>query len=313
MLMQVVTITLNPAVDWTVAVPALAIGEVNRVVDNRTSAGGKGVNVASLLADYGLHVGATGFLGRANASIFEELFVQKGIEDAFVRISGATRTSIKVVDRLSGVTTDVNFSGLSPSEAEVQAVHDGVMSIAERAKPWIVLAGSLPPGVDTDLVGRLVRRLKMAGCPVVVDTSGEALSEAVGAAPDIIKPNLRELEVLAGRSLRGLQAVREAAREVVEGGVPLVAVSMGADGALFVTDDEVVMARSPDVEVGSTAGAGDAMVAGIVSGRIDGRSLDYIARLSTAFSLHVLTRDRLTASLSTAIEYWLPQVRTERL
>lgn len=287
---EVVTVTPNPAVDWTLTVPRFTAGAVNRVEAQRSNAAGKGVNVAAALARYGRRAAATGFLGSANAAPFEALFAHLGIADRFVRVPGETRVGIKILDPASGQTTDVNFPGLSPALADVDALRSRVAELAAGSDAWFVLAGSLPPGVDAALYRDLVLALKAAGCRVALDTSGEPLRLALEAAPHVVKPNVHELEALVGRPLLTTGAVVDAARALLAGGVELAAVSMGGEGAAFVREDGAVLARPPRVRVGSTVGAGDAMVAGIVAGQIAGLRLDELARTASAFSLAALTR-----------------------
>ncbi len=285
---EVVTVTPNPAIDWTVDVPGFTAGAVNRVAGQRSRAAGKGVNVAVSLADHGLAVAATGFLGRGNAAPFEALFARKGIADRFVRVAGETRVGIKIVDPEKRETTDVNFPGPEVAPEEVRSLLERVAELAST-RPWFVLAGSLPPGVDATLYRDLVRALREAGCRTVLDASGEALRHALDAAPGVVKPNVHELEALLGRPLPTVEAVAGAARSLLARGVGLAVVSMGAEGALFVREDAVVQAVPPGVEVRSTVGAGDAMVAGIVAGELGGLPLAETARLATAFSLAALT------------------------
>ncbi len=287
---DVVTVTPNPAIDWTVTVPGFAAGAVNRAVAERSQPAGKGVNVAAALAGYGQGVAATGFLGRENVAVFEAFFAARRIGDAFVRVDGATRTGIKIVDPDRQETTDVNFPGAVVSGDHLDALRERVKALAARGNRWFVLAGSLPPGADPSLYAVLTRSITAAGCRVVLDTSGDALHHALDAAPCIVKPNLHELEALAGRALPSAADVADAARALLERGVELAAVSMGAEGALFVTRDAIVHARPPAVDVGSTVGAGDAMVAGIVAARLAGLDLAATARLATAFSVAALTR-----------------------
>jgi 1-phosphofructokinase len=287
---QVVTVTPNPAIDWTVTVPGFRAGAVNRASAERSQPAGKGVNVAAALAGFGVRVAATGFLGRDNAAAFEAFFAARRMEDVFVRVDGATRTGIKIVDPERGETTDVNFPGAAVSAADVEELLERVEMLAEGSDRWFVLAGSLPPGADATLYAEMVRSIKDAGCLVVLDTSGDALRHALDAAPHVVKPNVHELEALAGRPLPAAADVVDAARTLLDRGVVLAAVSMGAEGALFVTREEVVRARPPAVEVGSTVGAGDAMVAGIVAARLARLNLAEAARLATAFSVAALTR-----------------------
>jgi 1-phosphofructokinase len=284
---DVATVTLNPAIDRTIAVKGLVPGAVNRAEHVGERAGGKGVNVAAALAEQGHRTAALGFLGRDNEAVFTAFFAAHGVQDRCLRLPGATRTGIKIVDPVRGETTDLNFPGLTPTPADLAALTRQLDTLDAR---WCVLAGSLPPGVPVSFYAEAVIRLKARGVRVALDTSGGALREAVAVAPDIIKPNIHELSALVGRELRDDAAVLAAARDLIRGGVHLVAVSRGADGACFVTADEVVHARPPAIPVRSTVGAGDAMVAGIVAAQLRGLSLAESARLATAFSLFALSR-----------------------
>jgi 1-phosphofructokinase len=287
MTVDLATVTLNPAIDRTVTIENFTAGKVNRAGEVRSNPGGKGVNVASALADFGLCVSVTGFLGRENAADFEKLFAQKGIEDRFVRIDGQTRVGIKIVDPVRNDTTDINFPGPAPTSGDLASLRERLEAIDAR---WFVLAGSLPLGVEATFYGDLVTLLKSRGCKVALDTSGESLEKALKSGPDLIKPNIHELEALLGDRLEGEEAVVSAAQRLVAGGIELVIVSMGPEGACYVTADECLVARPPDVEVRSTVGAGDAMVAGTVAGRLRDLSLGDCARMGTAFSLEALSR-----------------------
>ncbi len=284
---DVVTITLNPAIDWTIAVPNFTAGVVNRVEQERTKPGGKGVNVACALADYGHRVAVTGFLGRENCASFEACFTRKKIEDHFIRIAGQTRVGIKITDAVQKQTTDINFPGLGPAPADVDLLHERLSKLDGE---WFVIAGSLPPGVDPTIYRDIIRTLKARDCKVLLDTSGEALRHGIEAAPDVIKPNIHELEALLGRRLETRTSVVESAKELLAQGIELVVVSMGKEGACFVTETGVIFARPPAIEAGSTVGAGDAMVAGIVASQLRNLPLADSARLATAFSMDALSR-----------------------
>jgi 1-phosphofructokinase len=266
------------------------------------------VNVASALADFGCRVAVTGFLGRENTGSFEALFAQKHIEDRFVRVAGQTRVGIKITDPVRNETTDINFPGASPTPADLDKLREQLAGINAA---WFVLAGSLPPGVDSGIYGELTVSLKARGRKVALDTSGESLERALDSGPDLIKPNNHELEALLGVTLDGEQSVIDAARRLVDRGIELVVVSMGAKGACYVTKDEAIIARSPKVEVRSTVGAGDAMVAGTVAGRLRQFSLRDCARIGTAFSLEALSRVESGISSPEAIEASMERVKTE--
>ncbi len=292
---EVVTVTLNPAIDQTVTIPHFAAGQVNRVEHAQQNAGGKGVNVASILADAGHAVAATGFLGRENAAIFEELFARKRIADRFVRIAGQTRVGIKISDPAGQQTTDINFPGQAPGTADLEALLERLDGLDGA---WFVLSGSLPPGVAPTLYADLAARLRARGRRVALDTSGPALRHALEAAPDLLKPNIHELEEALGAPLPSPAAVVAAVQPLLARGTRLVAVSMGADGACLVTRDGLAVARPPRVEVKSTVGAGDAMVAGLVAAQLRGLSLPAAARLATAFSVDAITH--IGAGISSA-------------
>jgi 1-phosphofructokinase len=284
---DVLTVTLNPAIDMTLWVPSFHAGSVNRATITRTDAGGKGVNVAVVLADYGLNVAASGFLGRDNAGIFDDTFRKRSVHSEFVRIAGSTRTGIKIVDPTTSETTDINQCGETPGPDDLSAL---LNLIHEVDAEWVVLAGSLPPGVPAEVYRDLTWTLKARGRRVAVDTSGEPLRLALEAGPDIVKPNVLELADLLGRSLESPDDILQASRDLLGKGVALAIVSLGAEGAYFVTGDECLLARPPHVDVVSTVGAGDAMVAGAVAARIARRSLADLARQATVFSIEAVTR-----------------------
>ena len=300
--LEVVTVTPNPAIDWTLTIPDFSAGSVNRVEHQHSKPGGKGVNVASALADYGHRVAVSGFLGLENSASFESLFSAKGIEDHFIRIDGETRVGIKITDPARQQTTDINFPGQTPAPADVELLLERLGQLAAASRAWFVLAGSLPPGVEPTLYRDLLHMLHACGCRVLLDTSGEALRHALDARPDVIKPNLHELEELTNIKLRTKNEIVEAARSLVRRGIELAVVSMGAGGALFITNERAILAQPPGVRVHTTVGAGDAMVAGILAGRIGGCSLAETARLASAFSLDAITRRESSMTFRARIE-----------
>jgi 1-phosphofructokinase len=286
---QIVTVTLNPAIDWTLQIPGFAAGRVNRVAGERTLPAGKGVNVAAALATAGAQrIVATGFLGRDNAAEFGRFLRERGIGEEFVRVNGATRTGIKIVDPQRQETTDINFPGAPVTDAELAELGTRIDQLAS-ARPIFVLAGSVPPGVSEAIYQQMTIHLRERGCRVILDTSGAPLQHAVDARPDVIKPNIHELEAVVGTPLRDQSDVVAAARALCDHGIGLVVVSMGADGAVFVDRRNALLARPPAIAVNSSVGAGDAMVAGIVVALLASSSLEETARVATAFSLHALT------------------------
>ncbi|WP_207481990.1 1-phosphofructokinase [Arenibaculum pallidiluteum] len=284
----IVTVTLNAAVDQTLQVPGFRAGAVNRAMAETRTAGGKGINVAAFLSGGTHRVTAAGFLGKDNTAAFEALFGRRGIEDRCLRVPGSTRVNIKIVDRAGGSVTDINLPGPRIPADSWQALQSTLEDLAEESRCF-VLAGSVPEGVPETAYAELTERLHRRGAFVAVDASGQPLREAVAARPELVKPNVHELSELVGRPLPDRDEVVEAALELAGSGIALVAVSMGADGAVLVEKGRALLAVPPAVEVASTVGAGDAMVAGIVAARLDGGDLEACARRGTAFAAGTLS------------------------
>ena len=288
--MRVLTLTLNPAIDETIRVDRLVPGEVHRARSVRYNAGGKGIDVASCLADWGLAVTVSGFLGAKNDALFEKLFKVKGIDDRFVRLQEATRVNITLVD--DAQTTDVYLTGLAVGPHELSALAGAIQEIAGEGELAVAaLCGSLPIGCPEDFYAGLTASLAGRGVKVLLDASGGALKASMAASvlPFAVKPNRAELSELAGHKLQAVEDLLPVARGLCEKGVTLAVVSMGEAGALFVTRERALVAvKSLDLQ-GSTVGAGDAMVAGIAAALLEGGGVERIARLSTAFSVGKLS------------------------
>ena len=292
---SVLCVALNPAIDQTIEVSSLRVGEVNRALRASQNAGGKAVNVASCLADYGVSVGVTGLLGRENPERFNALFDAKGIARHCLLVDGATRINTKLVDPALGQTTDINLPGPQQSPEQIAASLaqlEDVLSQHAGSVEWVVLSGSLPPGWPADTYAGLVRHAHALGARVLLDSSGAAFAQALAAGPEIIKPNRTELAEHLGRPLERAADVAAAARALIEShpGLRLVVVSMGEEGAFFVEADAMLLAHPLPVTPLSSVGAGDAMVAGIVAGQLAGLGLAEGAQLATAFAAAKLTR-----------------------
>lgn len=280
---EVVTITLNPAIDHTVFLETLGVGAVNRCERHHRQAGGKGVNVSSMLGQYGVRSVATGFLGAENPRLFEELFRRDGVEDAFVRVAGETRTGIKIVETGGRRTTDINFAGPAPGPGEIAALEETIGNLIRPGR-WFVFAGSLPPGLGAGFLHRLLSHIKTGGGLVAADTSGDALRTAIDTGVDLIKPNEHELGEYLGVSLDDPGAQVDAALRLQRERVPRVILSLGSRGALIIDSDARLLAAPAPVEVLSTVGAGDSLLAGYLAGLLTGMGPADRARLATTFA-----------------------------
>lgn len=282
---MIVTLTANPSADRAVVLSdALAPGEVQRALSSREDAGGKGVNVARVVAAAGAPARAVVPVGAHDP--YRVLLEDTGIALDLVDVAGRARANLTITDP-AGETTKLNLPGAELSPAEAQAVTDGVVSAAEGAT-WLVLAGSLPPGVPAsfyaDLVAAVRERWGAAAPRIAVDASGAALAEVVATArPDLIKPNHEELAELVGEDAAGdLDVIAEATRrahQLVPEHVASALVTLGADGALLFTAEGAWRGYAPTIQVASTVGAGDSSLAGYLLADLEGASApDRLAR-----------------------------------
>ncbi|MFJ8543108.1 1-phosphofructokinase family hexose kinase [Streptomyces sp. NPDC093586] len=279
---MILTVTLNAALDITYRVPALRPHASHRVTGVTERPGGKGLNVARVLAALGHEVAVTGFAGGTTGrAVREGLAGVRGVTDALVPVAGATRRTIAVVDERTGDTTQLNEPGPAVAPAEWNAFQ-GVYEDLLAGVSAVALCGSLPPGVPVGAYAGLVRTARAAGVPVLLDTSGEPLRRGVAARPDMIKPNADELAELTGshEPLRATQAARRrGARSVVA--------SLGAEGLLAVTPEGRWRAAPPAHVRGNPTGAGDSAVAGLLSGLVE--HLPWPDRLARAVALSAAT------------------------
>ncbi|WP_406507491.1 1-phosphofructokinase family hexose kinase [Streptomyces sp. NBC_00212] len=278
---MILTVTLNTALDITYRVPALVPHASHRVDEVAERPGGKGLNVARVLAALGHEAVVTGFAGGPSGEVLRALLAELAPVDELVPIAGATRRTIAVVDAVTGDTTQLNEPGplVSPAEWDAFVATYGRLLAGAEA---VALCGSLPPGLPVGAYAQLVRQARTAKVPVLLDTSGEALRRGIAARPDLVKPNADELAQLTG-SREPLRAARDARRR----GARTVVASLGAEGMLAASPDGLWQAAPPAAVRGNPTGAGDSAVAGLLSGLVEG--LDWPGRLTRAVALSAAT------------------------
>jgi 1-phosphofructokinase family hexose kinase len=268
----ILTVTLNAAVDRTVAVPNFRLGQRHRAVDARTMAGGKGVNVARALKLLGRPVIAAGLAGGATGTRILERLAEESILNAFTRIEGESRTNLAVVDPTSGEQTEINERGPEISEAEVDRFLEKLLYLAQGAS-ICVLAGSIPPGAPADVYGRLVSELRSLGVLTVLDTDGEPMRAGLRAEPDVVAPNAGEAEEAVGHEFNDADDLTMGLAGLLEMGAG-EAVITTADGCVAIVGDGVDRRRYEvkidPLEPVATVGSGDAFLAGYVAARYDG-------------------------------------------
>ncbi|MFJ9541668.1 1-phosphofructokinase family hexose kinase [Streptomyces sp. NPDC101225] len=279
---MILTVTLNTALDITYRLPALKPHSTHRVTEVTERPGGKGVNVARVLAELGHEVTVTGFTGGATGRMVQDgLAAVAGLVDALVPVEGRTRRTVALVDERTGDTTQLNEPGPTVTPAEWAAFQEAYEDLLATASA-VALCGSLPPGVPVGAYAGLVRAAKAAAVPVLLDTSGEPLRRGVAARPDLIKPNADELAELTG-SHDPLRATQDARRR----GARAVVASLGTQGLLAATPEGRWRATPPARLDGNPTGAGDSATAGLLSGLVE--RLPWPLRLTRAVALSAAT------------------------
>ena len=281
---MIITVTLNAAIDKSLSVPNFRIGRRHRTVEQRTMAGGKGVNIARTLKTLGQPVIATGFAGGATGTHIVEQLTDESILNDFVRIRDESRTNTSVLDPTTGEQTEINERGPSVSEREIELFRDKLLYLA-RGAAIVVFAGSLPPGVDPELYASLIHDLARMEVTTVVDTDGEPMRHAVRAEPDLVSPNVLEAEELIGHEFADEQERSLAVREIVARG-PREAIMTLPDGcfAQILVDGRPCLKRvrvTPREPV-ARRGSGDAFLAGYLAARYESRAPDQCLRFGVA-------------------------------
>jgi 1-phosphofructokinase family hexose kinase len=281
---MIITVTLNAAIDKSLSVPNFRLGRRHRTVEQRTMAGGKGVNIARTLKALGQPVIATGFAGGATGTHIVEQLTEESILNDFVRIREESRTNTSVLDPTTGEQTEINERGPSVSEREVELFRDKLLYLA-RGAAIVVFAGSLPRGVEPDLYAGLIRDLERMEVTTVIDTDGEPLRQAVRAEPDVVSPNVLEAEELVGHEFAGEEERAHVVREIAALG-PRESIMTLPDGCfaqvLIDSQPRLKRARIEPREPIARRGSGDAFLAGYVAARYEGRAPDQCLRLGVA-------------------------------
>jgi 1-phosphofructokinase len=259
----IVTVTPNPSLDRTLELTELRVGAVVRADRVRVEPGGKGINVARALLANGHPTRAVVPTGGHEGDQLLDALGELGLEVVAVPLADPVRTNISLVEA-DGTTTKINASGPTLTPAELDALV-AVSLDAARGASWFAACGSLPPGAPDTLYADLVREVHGVGARVVVDASGPAFVAAVAAGPDLVKPNADELAAAVGAELHTIGDVLAAAGQLRGRGARTVVVSLGADGAVLVDDAGSWHATSPPITPRSTVGAGDSVVAGLLS------------------------------------------------
>lgn len=278
---MIYTVTLNPALDKTATVENLRLDSVNRISELRVDPGGKGINVSKVVRELGAKTVAIALLGGHTGTMLRNMLAELGIECKVLEVEGETRTNLKIKDPALKTNTDINEPGPEVTDEQLRGMLDGLVGEVGSGD-IVVLSGSLPRGAAADTYKVWVAALKKTGAKVYLDADGDKLVRGIEAKPDLIKPNEIELGAMMGHTLDADEKIVEAARELIDGGLDRVMVSMGGAGALYVARDVTIKANPVKVPVGSTVGAGDSVVAALAYAQDKGLGLEDTMRLAMA-------------------------------
>lgn len=259
---MILSITLNPCIDKTIYLDQLEVGSYNRVKNTRTDLAGKGINVSTVLNHLKEDTMCMGFNFRNNGSMLDRVLDERGLKHKFVPVEGSIRTNIKLFDQSCQVMTEVNEAGSFVTSSAVNRLLDEVDAFLEHTH-ILVMSGSIPPGVPTDIYQRLIHMAHKKDVKTVLDAAGEPFLLGLEEKPFLIKPNSLEFEQAFKKEIRSGASPLEVARHIVDGGIPYLCISMGADGALLLDKEHAYRAKPLPVEPKGLTGAGDSMVAGI--------------------------------------------------
>ncbi len=296
---------LNPTIDKTVYLENLCVGGTNRVKKQLSQGGGKAVNLSIVLSRLLQPVTIAGILYKDHSQLIKTTLA--GIPDAVLEFEGVPRVNTKIFDESAGTVTEINESG-PPLNARMLGEFEDYFLPLLTEDDLVVLTGSL--NGPADYYASLMQKLP---CPAVVDAEGESLRHAVKQKPLLIKPNLRELEMLAGRNLAGEREILDVCLALSAGGVHICAVSMGSQGALITDGERAFRAFPLSIKTDSTVGAGDSMLAGIVAALADDAEIDTALLMGSAAAAASITLPGTSLATRELIYEMLPRIAIEKI
>jgi 1-phosphofructokinase family hexose kinase len=272
---MITTLTLNPSLDTTLTVKDLIPDDSNRVLTVQKDPGGKGLNVSRILHKLGAKVSTMAFFGGHTGEEVEDLIRREGLYPFIIHIAGDTRTNVTITKAFSYSQTRFNQTGPKISKGEYQSLVSMIEQIGDNADIF-VMSGSIPPGIKPTAYRDLIKMLKKKkpSLKVILDSDKTPLKIGLEAKPYMVKPNTHEAARLLERKIVGLADQIKALKDIRKMGAEVVVMSRGKDGVIGYDGNQVIEVKSPDVEVESTVGAGDALVAGICYALEQGKSFE---------------------------------------
>jgi 6-phosphofructokinase 2 len=305
---DIVTITINPAVDIFVSTTKVEPTRKMRTSAPKRDPGGGGINVARAAFRLGAKVTAIYPASGAIGRLLTRLLEREGIDSIVTPSHAETRENFTAYEDDSGEQFRFVLPGSPLHRAEWEAVLYELENIKTKPK-FVVASGSVPPGVPADFFARIVAIAKTLGAKPLVDTSSAALKAAIDEGVYLVKPNLNELSDLCGKPLETDEARIAACRDMIKSGeAEVVALTLGGDGALLVTRDGVWRAKPIQIEAVSTVGAGDSFLGGMVAALAKGEPLDKAFRVAVAAGYAAVMRPGTELSHQDDVERLMPQI-----
>ena len=294
---MIITVTLNPAIDKTVEINDFKIGNVNRIASTRVDVGGKGINVSKVIKELKSKSLALGFLGGNSGNQIKNYLNDSNIKNDFLSVKGETRTNLKIIDKVNKTHTDINENGPSVTLENINNIKEKIIGYCEN-KPLVILSGSIPSGANSNIYGEIIKDIKNNGGKVILDADGDMLMQGIKAGPYIVKPNVCELEKAFGIKIDNEEKVIETAKKILKYGVEFVVISQGSEGSLVISCNKIAKVIGLKVEVKSTVGAGDSMVAAMAVGIENNYNFEETMKLACATSAaNVMTEGTQTGRL----------------
>lgn len=256
---MIYTLTLNPSVDYKIVLKEFQEESLNYALDNNFFAGGKGINVSTVLKNLGKSSMALGFLGGFTGDYIRFSLNSKGIKNDFIKIKYNTRLNIKMI--ANGRETEINANSPDISKDEFELLKNKLKSLANNS--ILVMSGSVPEALGENAYNE-ISNIISSDVKLIIDTSGKPLKKILRLNPFLIKPNIYELEDLFNAKFNSTKELIKIGKNLVESGVQNIIISMGSDGAIFIGKNVAFRAFVPKISSVSTIGAGDSVIAGFV-------------------------------------------------
>ncbi|OCN05179.1 hypothetical protein A4S06_02005 [Erysipelotrichaceae bacterium MTC7] len=309
---MIYTLTCNPAIDKTATLQELQVGALNRLENVVISAAGKGINVSKTLLTMGQDSIVLAFLAGNTGTFIQETLATINLATKAIWVEGTTRTNLKIMDHASNLT-ELNERGPLVDENKQNEMMEMLASILQPGD-ILVLAGSLSTGMDTTYYATLVAYFAKREVKVIVDADDAAFKQAVDQVPYLVKPNAFELcQYMHQPESENPVVLAKMAKQLLQKGIGMVVVSMGKAGALFLRDQQVLYAKGLHVDVKSTVGAGDAMVAALTYAIEKKWDLEKLAIYATAVSAGACTTAGTEPASKNVIDTLIKQVVVEKI